>query len=60
MNANPLTPRLAAALMVAAALLGAGCERRPRDPKPPSDPGRSIPKPVIEAVLPLPAAVIER
>ena len=40
--------KAAGCLLLAAALLAGGCERRPSDPKPPTDPGRSVPKPVTD------------
>ena len=49
---TPRLPSLALAALIAAGLL-TGCERRPRDPKPPSDPGRNVPKPVTAVVLPV-------
>ena len=59
-KSQQLTHRLAIAVVVAAGLAASACERRPRDPKPPSDPGRNVPKPITDAVLPsltvLPAA----
>jgi hypothetical protein len=59
-----LTQRLTLALVVAAGLAAGACERRPRDPKPPSDPGRNVPKPITDTALPalivLPAAAAGR
>jgi len=43
---QPMTRRVAIAVAMTASLAATGCEPRPRDPKPPKDPGRSVPKPV--------------
>ena len=44
-----MTRRLAIAAVIAAGLAATACEPRPRDPKPPKDPGRNVPKPVTTA-----------
>jgi hypothetical protein len=42
---QPINRRLAIAAVMTASFAATGCEPRPRDPKPPKDPGRNVPKP---------------
>ncbi|HZF78438.1 MAG TPA: hypothetical protein VEZ89_01490 [Rubrivivax sp.] len=53
-----VTRRLMVAAIVAAGLAATACEPRPGDPKPPKDPGRSVPKPITADTAPSAAGML--
>jgi hypothetical protein len=50
---HSMARRLAMAIVIAGGVAAGACERRPRDPKPPSDPGHNVPKPITANALPV-------